>query len=150
MFHDGQAVLGLLLFQIENLPQLLQLLQLTEGLQHHQHGNQTKEEIHCGTQREERDGEMMECKLFTVFMLTFELKGVYQTFLCLLYISVCFLLHCSLERSFIQSSKMLQMDTATSDINNSLSKGNKLLKYFKKTKQKKTTPLPFTWLKYGI
>lgn len=91
MFHDGQAVLGLLLLQIEHLPQLLQLLQLTEGLQHHQHGNQTEEEIHCGTQREERDGEMMECKLFTVFMLTFELKGVftYQTFLCRLYMSVC-------------------------------------------------------------
>lgn len=91
MFHDGKTVLGLLLLQVEHLPQLLQLLQLTEGFQHHQHGNQTEEEIHCRTQR-----EMKECKLSTVFRLTFELKGVFtnQTFLCLLYISLyssCFI-----------------------------------------------------------
>lgn len=61
MFHDGQTVLGLLLLQIKNCPQLLQLLQLTESLQHHQHGNQTEEEIHCGTRREERNGEIKEC-----------------------------------------------------------------------------------------
>lgn len=40
-----QAVLWFLLLQIEHLPQGLQLLQLTEGLQDNQHNNQAQEEV---------------------------------------------------------------------------------------------------------
>lgn len=45
MLQDGEAVLRLLLLQVEHLPQLLQLLQLTEGLQHHQHDYQAQDQI---------------------------------------------------------------------------------------------------------
>lgn len=46
VLQDGEAVLGLVLLQVEDLPQLLQLLQLAEGLQHHQHDNQTQDQVH--------------------------------------------------------------------------------------------------------
>ena len=46
VLQDGQAVLGLLLPQVEHLPQLLQLLQLAEGLQHHQHDHQPQQKVH--------------------------------------------------------------------------------------------------------
>lgn len=55
MLQDGQAVLGLLLLQVEHLPQLLQLLQLTEGLQHHQHDHQPQEEVHWEDQNQRED-----------------------------------------------------------------------------------------------
>lgn len=45
MLQDGEAVLRLLLLQVEHLPQLLQLLQLAEGLQHHQHDYQAQDKI---------------------------------------------------------------------------------------------------------
>lgn len=46
MFQNGEAVLLLLFLQVEHLPQLLQLLQLTEGLQHHQHDYQPQDQVH--------------------------------------------------------------------------------------------------------
>lgn len=46
VLQDGQAVLGLLLLQVEHLPQLLELLQLAEGLQHHQHHHQAQQQVH--------------------------------------------------------------------------------------------------------
>lgn len=45
MLQNGQVVLRLLLLQVEHLPQLLQLMQLTEGLQHHQHDYQTQDQV---------------------------------------------------------------------------------------------------------
>lgn len=45
VLQDGEAVLLLVLLQVEHLPQLLQLLQLAEGLQHHQHDDQTQEQV---------------------------------------------------------------------------------------------------------
>lgn len=45
MLQNGEAVVWLLLLQVEHLPQLLQLLQLAEGLQHHQHDDQTQDQV---------------------------------------------------------------------------------------------------------
>lgn len=45
MLQNGEAVLGLLLLQVEHLPELLQLLQLAEGLQYHQHDYQAENEV---------------------------------------------------------------------------------------------------------
>lgn len=45
VLQNGEAVLRLLLLQVEHLPQLLQLLQLAEGLQHHQHDYQTQDQV---------------------------------------------------------------------------------------------------------
>lgn len=45
VLQNGEAVLRLLLLQVEHLPQLLQLLQLAEGLQHHQHDDQTQDQV---------------------------------------------------------------------------------------------------------
>lgn len=46
LLQDGQAVLRLLLLHVEHLPQLLELLQLAEGLQHHQHDDQAQDQVH--------------------------------------------------------------------------------------------------------
>lgn len=45
VLQDGQSVLRLFLLQVEHLAQLLELLQLTERLQDHQHGDQTQQEV---------------------------------------------------------------------------------------------------------
>lgn len=45
VLQNGEAVLRLLLLQVEHFPQLLQLLQLAEGLQHHQHDDQTQDQV---------------------------------------------------------------------------------------------------------
>lgn len=45
MFQNGEAVEWLLLLQVEHFPELLQLLQLTEGLQHHQHDYETQDQV---------------------------------------------------------------------------------------------------------
>ena len=52
VLQDGQAVLGLLLLQVEHLPQLLQLLQLAERLQDDQHHDEAQQEVDWG-----REGE---------------------------------------------------------------------------------------------
>lgn len=46
VLQDGQAVLRFLLLHVEHLPQLLELLQLAEGLQHHQHDDQAQDQVH--------------------------------------------------------------------------------------------------------
>lgn len=46
VLQDGKAVPRLLLFQVEHLPQLLQLLQLAESLQDHQHDDQAQDQVH--------------------------------------------------------------------------------------------------------
>lgn len=45
VLQNGEAVLRLLLLQVEHLPELLQLLQLAEGLQYHQHDYQTQDQV---------------------------------------------------------------------------------------------------------
>lgn len=45
VLQNGEAVLWLLLLQVEHFPQLFQLLQLTEGFQHHQHDDQTQDQV---------------------------------------------------------------------------------------------------------
>lgn len=55
-----QAVLWFLLLQIEHLPQGLQLLQLTKGLQDNQHHNQAQEEVDCREKRNTDKGLLEE------------------------------------------------------------------------------------------
>ena len=45
VLQNGEAVLRLFLLQVEHLPQLLQLLELAEGLQHHEHDYQTQDQV---------------------------------------------------------------------------------------------------------
>lgn len=47
VLQNGEAILPLVLLQVEYFPQLLQLLQLTEGLQHHQHDDKTQDQVNC-------------------------------------------------------------------------------------------------------
>lgn len=54
VLQNGQAILLLLLLHVKHFPQLLQVLQLAEGLQHHQHDDQTQEQVHWGDGRTHR------------------------------------------------------------------------------------------------
>lgn len=46
VLQNSHAVLWLLLLEVEHFPQLFQLLELAEGLQHHQHDYQTQDQVH--------------------------------------------------------------------------------------------------------
>lgn len=45
VLQNSDAVLRLLLLEVEHFPQLFQLLKLAEGLQHHQHDYQTQDQV---------------------------------------------------------------------------------------------------------
>ena len=51
MLHDVRLVLVLVLFHVEHFPEFFQLVELTEGFQDDQHGNEAKQQVACGEER---------------------------------------------------------------------------------------------------
>lgn len=47
MLYDVHLILLLVFLHIEHFSELLQLVELTEGFQNHQHGNKTKKQVTC-------------------------------------------------------------------------------------------------------
>lgn len=48
MLDDVYLVLVLVLLHVEHFPEFFQLVELTEGFQDHQHGDEAKEQVTCG------------------------------------------------------------------------------------------------------